>query len=204
MKVGELRKQGFKAIAGDTLSSGLPDGVIKLSIGGAAAVNSGHHDDLEVVDLLWRNDSDQYFGFSGITDNTLDGWRPYFGSLSNTDKPAAVIDEKPVFTQSMADAGELPQVGSWFTLNYHEHDSRFNDMNGHDFEVIGINDDVYTFRGDTKGFGALRLDPINCQPIDNRTEKQKAVDAAIVEYPVADKETLELAYDLWATKPDKE
>lgn len=175
MKVAELRAQGWTAIQGDVLTNNLSERIV-LSFNGAFAVNNGHHDELEIVDLLWRNDNDQECEFSGITDHSLDGWRPYFGPLSNADKPAIAIDEKPVFTQAMADTYKMPPVGSWFTLHYHEHDSIFNDMNGHDFEVIGINDDVYTFRNDTKGFGALKLNPINCQPIDNRTEKQKQID----------------------------
>lgn len=198
MKVGELRKQGWTAIQGDVLTNGLSERIV-LSFGGATSVNEGHHDELEIVDLLWRAGSPPD-SFRGTAEYTLESWRPDFGPLSNADKPAIAIDEKPVFTQAMADAGELPQVGSWFTLHYHEHESRFNDMNGHDFEVIGINDGVYTFRSDTKGFGALRLNPINCQPIDNRTEKQKAVDAEIAEWPLLDKATLEYAYDLWVQK----
>lgn len=175
MKIGELRKQGFKAIAGDTLTNGLSDS-IKLSIGGAVAVNNGYHDELEVVDLLWRNNTSEAFAFHGDIESSLDGWKPYLGKVYREDKSANSNDETPVFTQAMADAYKMPSVGSWFTLNYHEHDSRFNDMNGHDFQVIGINDDVYTFRSDTKGFGALKLNSINCQPIDNRTEKQKQID----------------------------
>lgn len=198
MKVGELRKQGFKVIAGDTLTNGLSYS-IKLSIGGAIAVNNGYHDDLEVVDLLWRYGVEDVNGYQGVVITSFAGWKPYLGRIYGEDKSANSNDETPVFTQAMADAYKMPPVGSWFTLHYYEHDSRFNDMNGHDFEVIGINDDVYTFRNYTKGFGALKLNPINCQPIDNRTEKQKAVDAAFLAFNV-DKPTLEAIYDLWDYK----
>lgn len=113
MKVAELRSQGWTAIQGDVLTNGLSDRIV-LSEGGAIAVNEGHHDELEIVDLLWRNDNDQECEFSGITDHSLDGWRPYFGPLSNADKPAVAIDEKPIFTQAMANNDELPPIGSLY------------------------------------------------------------------------------------------
>lgn len=93
---------------------------------------------------------------------------------------AKLAESKPIFTQAMADAYKMPAIGSWFTLHYHEHGSRFNDMDGHDFEVIGINDDIYTFRNDIKGYGALKLNTINCTPIDTRTEREKAIDDAML------------------------
>lgn len=195
MKVGELRKQGFKAIAGDTLKNGISDS-IKLSIERAVAVNSGYHDDLEIVDLLWRNKTSKEHGFSGVADYSIDGWRPYFGSLSNTDKPAVAIDEKPIFTQAMANNDELPPIGSLYLDN----SSQVCKCIGYVFEkelVVGEMVEHVPIDGNVPlSICAVELAKV----FDNRTEKQKAVDAELLEWPLLDKATLEYAYDLWAPK----
>lgn len=193
MKVAELRSQGWKAIQGDVLTNGLTARIV-LSEGGAIAVNEWYHDELEVVELLWRDKTSEDLGFHGNAEYSLDGWRPYFGPLSNADKPTIAIDEEPVFTQAMADNGELPPVGSesqimldgyWqncFMVGFSKSGNPVIQMGVHCIESIGC----------------------DYKPLDTRTEKQKAIYAAITEWPVADKATLELAYDLWATKPDME
>lgn len=205
MKVGELRKQGFKAIAGDTLTNGLSDS-IKLSIGGAVAVNEGHHDDLEVVDLLWRDKTSEEYGFKGYTEYSLDGWKPYLGKVYVEYKSVNSNDEKPVFTQAMADAGELPPVGFKCLVTPHNGlwgMTRIGDYAG---EVIQYCDgEQFIFKLDTKALDASsilvsRIDKVDFKPLEKRTEKQKAVDAELLEWPLLDKATLEYAYDLWAQK----
>ncbi len=195
MKIGELRKQGFKAIAGDTLTNGLSDS-IKLSIGGAVAVNNGYHDDLEIVDLLWRDKTSEDLGFHGNAEYSLDGWKPYLGKVYVEDKSANSNDETPVFTQEMADADELPPIGSL----YLDDSSQVCKCIGYVFEkesVVGEMVEHVPIDGNVPlSICAVELTKV----FDTRTEKQKAIDAAIAEWPVADKATLELAYDLWANK----
>lgn len=210
MKVGELRKQGWNAIQGDVLTNGLSERIV-LSYNGAFAVNNGHHEELEIVDLLWRVGSPPD-SFRGTVEYTLESWRPDFGSLSNAAKqykddtqcfggnvpkvPSNCVEvpAKPIFTQVMADAGEFPPIGSDFRVDGDEDcDDGYCYLrcvaNHIDGGVIGQDDSARMF---WVMAGAMAL--------DNRTPKKKAVDAAIAEWPVADKATLELAYDLWAQK----
>ena len=211
MKVGELRKQGWTAIQGDVLTNGLSD-MIFLSESGAMAVNEGCHDELEIVDLLWRNKTSEEHGFLGVADYSIDGWRPYLGLPSSAYEPKVSIDEKPVFTQAMADAGELPPVGSFVlcnsdrtgypeNLNLEEHcvvdcwerDSvleviAHTEIRGGILPVVKFEDQVSTI--------VLKY----IKPLYTCTPKKKAVDGAIAEWPLLDKATLEYAYDLWAHK----
>jgi len=174
MKVAKLRSQGWTAIQGDVLTNGLSDRIV-LSVGGAISVNEGHHDELEIVDLLWRNDNDKECGFLGVIDHSLDGWRPYFGPLSNADKPAIAIDENPVFTQAMANNDELPPVGSL----YLDDSSQVCKCIGYVFEkelVVGEMVEHVPIDGNIPlsiCMGGM------VKVIDTRTEKQKAVAAAI-------------------------
>lgn len=210
MKVGELRKQGFKAIAGDKLTNGLPYS-IKLSIGGAIAVNEGHHDDLEIVDLLWR--TEHCDGFIGIVDFKDNCWRPYIDKSADADKPAVAIDEKPSFIQSDADACKLPPVG--YKLKFTHgiggdfsflHSEKYGWEHGDNLEVIHT---TTNHNGD-HALVVLNAEPdvlttaiiVNPLFFDNLTEKQKAVDAVFLAFNV-DKPALEAIYDLWAQKTEQ-
>lgn len=93
------------------------------------------------------------------------------GQMHEVDKRETIAPNKPVFTQAMADAGELPPVGSEFL---------------HNGEVVlcisttSHDGGAVTFRRLTQGNGP----DIACcwnnkswvKPIDPRTPKQKAVD----------------------------
>ena len=94
MKVGELRAQGWTAIQGDVLTNNLSERIV-LSFNGAFAVNNGHHDELEIVDLLWRTEPCD--GFIGIVDFEANCWRPYIGSKFVKNNVARSSDEKPQF-----------------------------------------------------------------------------------------------------------
>lgn len=246
MKVAELRAQGWTAIQGDVLTNNLSERIV-LSYNGVFAVNNGHHDELEIVDLLWRVGSPPD-SFRGTAEYTLENWRPDFGSLSNAGKQykdntqcfgesvqkvpsdkmqealkeadaisegflssSVEVSAKPIFTQAMASAGDFPPVG--YKLKFtHDIDGDFSFLHsekygwehGDNLEVIHSTINCHG----TNVLIVLNTEPdvlttaviINPQFFDNRTEKQKAVDAAIAEWPVADKATLELAYDLWAPK----
>ncbi len=94
---------------------------------------------------------------------------------------------KPVFTQSMAEAGESPRVGMMVKYPIGEGELALGaDSDG---VCIVIESGIYK-----------RVRSIDLKPIDTRTPKQKAVDEAMVLCHVADKPTLELAYDLWVGK----
>jgi hypothetical protein len=82
---------------------------------------------------------------------------------------------QPVFTQAMADNGELPQVGMECMVV----DSSL--MN-HDYEkcvilFVGIYKVVYTSESCVERFS--NLDEVIFKPIDTRTDKEKAADEFI-------------------------
>lgn len=96
--------------------------------------------------------------------NTM--WRPL---LDQSVKPS---DDKPVFTQAMADAGVIPPVGSEFL-----HDKKVVTC----LSISDYDGGVVTFAyKDREG----QKEDISCcwnndawvKPIDNRTPKQKAID----------------------------
>ena len=85
---------------------------------------------------------------------------------------------KPIYTQAMSDAGELPPIGSMFI------DVELNDI-GDDSAVLAIAHDlplkrVVYKRGDTlidsEYFGAVAHE---CKPIDQRTDSEKAIEDMI-------------------------
>lgn len=226
MKVAELRAQGWTAIQGDVLTNDLSERIV-LSFNGAFAVNNGHHDELEIVDLLWRVGSPPD-SFRGTAEYTLESWRPDFGSLSNAAKqykddtqsfgenvpkvPSNCVEvpAKPIFTQVMADAGEFPPVGYKLKFTHdidgdfsYLHSEKYGWEHGDNLEVIHS---TINFHG-TNALIVLNAESdvlttaviINPQFFDTRTEKQKAVDAAFLAFNV-DKPALEAIYDLWAQK----
>ncbi|AXQ65841.1 MAG: hypothetical protein [Caudoviricetes sp.] len=210
MKVGELRKQGWTAMQGDIISGNF---LMRLSEVAAKAVNQGINDHCEVIELAWRSLGIPYENINMPLEFKAGGyWRPYLSLTFGEYKPAAAIDVKQVFTQAMADNGELPPVGSFVLLNM-DRTGYPEDLNldehcvvdcwerNSELEVIAHTDILGTILpvikfGDQVSTILLKY----IKPFDTRTEKQKAVDAAIAEWPVADKATLELAYDLWAQK----
>lgn len=191
MKVAELRSQGWTAIQGDVLTNGLSDRIV-LSEGGAISVNEGHHDELEIVDLLWRDKTSEDLGFHGNAEYSLDGWKPCLSKVYVEDKSANSNDENPVFTQAMADNGDLPPVGSMCMSEYPE--GVWSEVKYMGKGIGGLHVLSY-LNGSVDQLGSL----IKFKPLDTRTEKQKAVDAANKDFFV-DKPTLEAIYDLWAQK----
>lgn len=113
----------------------------------------------------------------------------------------SVNEGKTVFTQEMADRGEMPPVGAEFILNYHELGSRYNDMSGSAMTVIGVNNEVYTLSSDIHGYGALALDLCNCKPI--KTDREKVIDEITGEWPKACEHTIKLMHDLGYRKESK-
>ncbi|HHZ70469.1 MAG TPA: hypothetical protein EYN54_09400 [Methylococcaceae bacterium] len=84
------------------------------------------------------------------------------------DKPEPVKAKplQPIFTKAMKENNELPQKGMDFIINYHEHLSRYNDMDGLVATVISVSDcGVITFNT-SAGLGALRLPVSKCKVIE--------------------------------------
>ena len=76
---------------------------------------------------------------------------------------------QPVFTQSMADNGELPQVGMECMLS-----------NGVTYEkatILFVSDKHVVYLNDDGEWCKYRSD-IDVKPIDTRTDKEKAIDEA--------------------------
>lgn len=204
MKVGELRKQGWTAIKGDTVLGFLS--VIKFSEVAAKAANEGNWDDNEVKELSWRPPSMSYENINMPLEFKDDGyWRPYLLPPLVADKPAVAINEKPVFTQAMADAGELPPVGSEFMCLYNSNEKSYARCLSIGITSKGLL--VHEFLETPSGGRIGEVDSSDgkyprikeFKPLDTRTKKQKAVDIANKEFLV-DKPTLEAIYDLWAHK----
>ncbi len=90
-------------------------------------------------------------------------------------------ETKPIFTQAMADAGELPPVGSTFMFSSLTNPS-FNDFRL--CEALFNDDDVLFYRViDCRFDGGHGFSSIYCghfKPIDTRTSKQKAIDEMVM------------------------
>ncbi|AHK11669.1 hypothetical protein S141_23 [Shewanella sp. phage 1/41] len=105
-----------------------------------------------------------------------------------TKEIAQTMLDKPVFTQAMADRNELPPVGSSVMVAVHGRG---------DFKAVVIGSHQRWVWLDVEGIGLDTFDLVWVHAVDTRTPKQKAVDAVMGEWPIADKSTLEIAYDLW-------
>lgn len=106
--------------------------------------------------LLWRPLLDQSQTETKEEKEVFDKMKPY-------EFDAHVSSEKPVFTQAMADAGELPPVGS--EVNYIQSDG---------LVIAGPDcNDAFIILDDGE-FEIVHY--AHLKPIDTRTPKQKAVD----------------------------
>lgn len=117
---------------------------------------------------------------------------------------ALAVNNKSIFTQAMVD------VSVGFKLKFtHEIDGKFKHLHsekygwedGDDLEVIHITENhngetcfiVLNCQTDVLNTAAI----VDISFFDTRTPKQKAIDAALHEWPASDKATLEIAYDFW-------
>lgn len=96
---------------------------------------------------------------------------------------ALAVNNKPIFTQAMADAGEKVKVGMEFST------ARGN------YVALLVNENTVVFEHEELGFVVEDHDFVH--PVDTRTGREKAIDAALSEWPASDKATLEIAYDFW-------
>lgn len=99
------------------------------------------------------------------------------------------VNKKPVFTQAMSDAGELPPIGSYFI-----HENKKVKTISTSKEDGG----VVTFL-DGCDIGCCWNNDSWVRPIDTRTDKEKAIED-IYRSDLTVKENLAEAYDKWTGK----
>tara|TARA_R110000764_G_scaffold10764_4_gene32836 strand:- start:615 stop:1472 length:858 start_codon:yes stop_codon:yes gene_type:complete len=107
----------------------------------------------------------------------------------------SIVNKPLVYTQEMADNGELPPYGLLVQLrrDYGDDDQFYNGrLISEDRGVIWFDDDKYG--------GCLHsLNEVTLQPIDQRTEKEKAIDSIVktLKRSMAYNEAAEIIYDKW-------
>ncbi len=114
---------------------------------------------------------------AGIKTETPEG-KEVFDKM-NTNREA-----KPIFTQEMADRGELPPVGSECLVVGMANYSRLSDFNNHKVEILSICDydktkKLLTFCHRVLGVGCGIYHSQYFKPIYTRTEKEKCIDNAL-------------------------
>lgn len=102
--------------------------------------------------------------------------------------------DKPIFTQAMADNGELPPVGSLFIDIEYNENKQVLALAHHLGKVVYAAD-----YDDVSQVEYFHADQDCCCPLDTRTDREKAIDAAFISVNV-DKETIGLIYDIWNCK----
>ncbi len=138
-----------------------------------APKDATHHGKFENHECWYQVKDNEVFSWNTGACNDTHFWHDTFwkseqltanneGNVTFTPRP----EVKPVYTQEMHEAGELPSVGMEFTLSYYEKDSRFNDFNGKEVKVLSVSEcGVYTFKSPLLGFGALRLTIEHVKPL---------------------------------------
>ena len=113
-------------------------------------------------------------------------WRPSLNQLSITtetpeEKEAldSMTEHKPAFTQAMADAGELPPVGSRLTLVKRTDSRRIDEFLNEEFTVIGATKSlngkhVITWEHGVFGLCCGVYSPDYFKPV--KSEREKAID----------------------------
>ncbi len=106
--------------------------------------NNYKGDDVKTID--WNEAPENCIGHSisscmrgyWVLDNQMQIAAPDFGLKEVKFTPRIVT--KPVYTQDMCDAGELPSVGESFLVGKLDSDSRIKDFQGEEVEVINISE----------------------------------------------------------------
>ena len=107
-------------------------------------------------------------------------------------RPAKVVEDKPVYTQAMADAGDDPIAGMSLTVSF---------VNGEqypDSTLTYLGDGVGCFKDSDGKECSFATCSVGFKPIDTRTDKQKAI-AEILSYDHTQtfEGLLSDAYDKW-------
>ncbi len=137
--------------------------------------------DIDGADFLVCDASLVNFGLDVIC--AVKRWRPHLPKVEDKPKSpydvgAHVSEAKPIFTQAMADAGELPPVGSEAVYNVCN-PSRVTDVhishNGANMDVVAINNQLVVLLSKDKSFATACNDQW-IKPI--QTEREKAIESA--------------------------
>jgi hypothetical protein len=172
LTVKEFKDLGGEFVIGDEFEAIENKSPTTVTRKVAEIFNDGRFPNVVILSFAWRplNTLPDNPKFKHEVNTTQHQWRPLLDQSSV--KPS---DDKPVFTQAMADAGELPPVGSKFL--HKGHAVLCISTTEHDGGVV-------TFRGLTQGNGPdiaccwnnkSWVKPILI-PLDQRTPKQKTVD----------------------------
>jgi hypothetical protein len=200
LTVKEFKDFGVKFVAGDVRSSSAR-GHGDVEMTGKLADGTNLENDVDhesIKSFAWRplntlpdNSKFRIEFKNSDSEFEMEMWRPLLDQSALKPVNGAAVkpsDDKPVFTQEMADRCELPPVGSKAMQG-----SRLVECvavhNGG--VVVFLNDEYY---------------PVyqhELSPIDTRTPKQKAVDAALLAFNI-DKKTLDSIYSLWNNETGKE
>lgn len=140
------------------------------------------------------NKQDYIDALNGDVKTTMDAVNEFKGELDNVISAEA----KPVYTQEMADNGVLPSVGmECLIFNGELHNPEYEKA---EIDFIGVHVAVYSSESCTERTCNLEL--IKFKPIDQRTDKEKAIDEAYKELILASgksnfKNELGNIYDKW-------
>ncbi|HBF48188.1 MAG TPA: hypothetical protein DDW91_17780 [Shewanella frigidimarina] len=188
LTVKEFKDLGVKFVAGDERSSSTyRHGDVEMTDVLANGTNCSDGTDREVINsFAWRSlntlpDNSNFKIEFKNSDSEFEKemWRPLLDQSALkpvNDASVKPSDCKPVFTQAMADAGELPPVGSKLLYS---NLANPKEIDWREVESKYIDDDCIFFKGvnGVKGF-ASKADMFGTffKPLDTRTPKQKAVD----------------------------
>ena len=142
---------------------------------------TGHSEDNEYYEECWYKNitSESFYCMtvsSGIWIHSFDTWQLKRRGVITRPKP------QPVFTQAMADAGELPSVGMECILSISEFaaiHSQDKSYNGHHCEIVAHIDTlaVAIVRDENSDVCfTITANHTWFKPIDTRAEKEKAID----------------------------
>jgi len=204
--VGDFKKAGLVFVKGDnTIESDGSSSKDYIDFDYDGSFNKNNYFDCSPIEsFAWRENAGVNPEFKGLIEFTFNGegcemqevrnanninwaivkkWRPSLNQPKRSpyDVDAHVSGEKvkPVFTQEMADAGELPPAGSVF-LYCNLRNPKASDWR--EVESKYTDDDCMFFKGKSGVRGFVSKEdmayPI-CKPIDTRTPKQKAVDEMV-------------------------
>ena len=107
-------------------------------------------------------------------------------------------DIKPIYTKAMADAGELPPVGSEFKFTEKKYSDRIDQFLSKTLKVIGLckngDRDIIVWGHSSLGVCCGYAEGLEPEPI--QTEREKAIEDVTGEWPMADVSTIEVMYDM--------
>ena len=144
--------------------------------------------------LFIDTDDDEYVMF--YTRNHEDNYTYVCTVKEFNDYKKCKEEVKPVYTKAMQDAGELPSVGELVQIG--NKDGSYTDFfNG---KLVHVKYKKLWISDDKHGDRIVNFGDVIFQPIDTRTDKEKAIDAELVSctgYTDDIRNALSNAYDKW-------